>query len=58
MFVQCWCYFPVGMFCCFHRYSWPWAFMCVFPGTRHITSSDEGEGDETETVEDDTEKTE
>ncbi len=57
MCVQCWCYLPIGMWCCFHRYSWPWAFMCVFPGTGHLTSEEDDE-DETETVEDDTEKTE
>lgn len=57
LFFFCWCYFPVGMFCCFHRYSWPWAFMCVFPGTGHFTSDEEG-ADETKTVDDDIEKTE
>ena len=56
-FVQCWCYLPVGMWCCFHRYSWPWAFMCVFPGTGHLTSEEDDEG-EAKKVDDDMEKTE
>ena len=54
---QCWCYFPVGMFCCFHRHSLPYGFLCVFPGTGHITK-DEDEDKDAERAKGETEKKE